>query len=131
LQVATFIVQKILLDDIGLRYICATAERFFAVATVLAQMVQALAEQPSARLLKHIIRGYLRLTENARLVPPSLQNTVCRTVHITCKLAVVLNQFDLIMQGVCCAEQLPPNRAERRYLQLLPPGALQLTFFVN
>ncbi|KAK1643565.1 hypothetical protein QYE76_061457 [Lolium multiflorum] len=64
--VATFIVQKILLDDIGLRYICATAERFFAVATVLAQMVQALAEQPSARLLKHIIRCYLRLTENAR-----------------------------------------------------------------
>ncbi|KAE8796638.1 cell differentiation protein RCD1 [Hordeum vulgare] len=64
--VATFIVQKILLDDIGLRYICATAERFFAVATVLAQMVQALAEQPSARLLKHIIRCYLRLTENQR-----------------------------------------------------------------
>ncbi|VAI37594.1 unnamed protein product [Triticum turgidum subsp. durum] len=65
-KVATFIVQKILLDDIGLRYICATAERFFAVATVLAQMVQALAEQPSARLLKHIIRCYLRLTENQR-----------------------------------------------------------------
>ena len=29
--VATFIVQKILLDDVGLAYICATAERFFAV----------------------------------------------------------------------------------------------------
>ncbi|CAI7879328.1 unnamed protein product, partial [Closterium sp. NIES-54] len=28
--VATFIVQKILLDDVGLAYICATAERFFA-----------------------------------------------------------------------------------------------------
>ena len=77
MQVATFIVQKILLDDIGLRYICATAERFFAVATVLAQMVQALAEQPSARLLKHIIRCYLRLTENQRLVmvAPSVQTT--------------------------------------------------------
>ncbi|KAK9798583.1 hypothetical protein WJX73_003500 [Symbiochloris irregularis] len=28
--VATFIVQKILLDDVGLSYVCATAERFFA-----------------------------------------------------------------------------------------------------
>jgi CCR4-NOT transcription complex subunit 9 len=29
--VATFIVQKILLDDAGLAYVCATAERFYAV----------------------------------------------------------------------------------------------------
>ncbi|XP_077252500.1 uncharacterized protein LOC143891883 isoform X1 [Tasmannia lanceolata] len=64
--VATFIVQKILLDDVGLRYICATAERFFAVGRVLGTMVASLAEQPSARLLKHIIRCYLRLSDNAR-----------------------------------------------------------------
>ena len=37
--VATFIVQKILLDDVGLNYICATAERFFAVGAVLGNMV--------------------------------------------------------------------------------------------
>ncbi|XP_019251790.1 PREDICTED: cell differentiation protein RCD1 homolog [Nicotiana attenuata] len=64
--VATFIVQKILLDDVGLDYICATAERFFAVARVLGNMVGALAEQPSSRLLKHIIRCYLRLSDNVR-----------------------------------------------------------------
>ncbi|KAJ8556003.1 hypothetical protein K7X08_022761 [Anisodus acutangulus] len=64
--VATFIVQKILLDDVGLDYICTTAERFFAVARVLGNMVGALAEQPSSRLLKHIIRCYLRLSENIR-----------------------------------------------------------------
>ncbi|KAJ4800057.1 Cell differentiation protein RCD1 like [Rhynchospora pubera] len=64
--VATFIVQKILLDDVGLRYICATAERFFAVGSVLANMVASLAEQPSTRLLKHIIRCYLRLSDNPR-----------------------------------------------------------------
>jgi CCR4-NOT transcription complex subunit 9 len=29
--VATFIVQKIMLDDLGLTYVCATAERFYAV----------------------------------------------------------------------------------------------------
>ena len=31
--VATFIVQKILLDDAGLNYVCATSERFYAVST--------------------------------------------------------------------------------------------------
>lgn len=64
--VATFIVQKILLDDTGLNYICATAERFYAVSTVLSNMVIALQKEPSARLLKHIIRCYLRLSDNAR-----------------------------------------------------------------
>ncbi|KAJ6751754.1 hypothetical protein OIU85_002203 [Salix viminalis] len=65
-MVATFIVQKILLDDVGLDYICTTAERFFAVGRVLGNMVAALAEQPSSRLLKHIIRCYLRLSDNLR-----------------------------------------------------------------
>jgi len=66
LQVATFIVQKILLDDVGLSYICATYERFYAVSTVLSTMVASLIEQPSQRLLKHIIRCYLRLCDNPR-----------------------------------------------------------------
>jgi CCR4-NOT transcription complex subunit 9 len=64
--VATFIVQKILLDDMGLSYICATYERFYAVSTVLANMIDLLVEQPSHRLLKHIIRCYLRLADNPR-----------------------------------------------------------------
>lgn len=33
--VATFIIQKILLDDMGLNYICATFERFTTVSNVL------------------------------------------------------------------------------------------------
>jgi CCR4-NOT transcription complex subunit 9 len=64
--VATFVVQKILLDNNGLNYICATAERFYAVSTVLGNMVLSLVESPSVRLLKHIIRCYLRLSENQR-----------------------------------------------------------------
>ncbi|KAI8806522.1 hypothetical protein BJ742DRAFT_679952 [Cladochytrium replicatum] len=64
--VAIFIVQKILLDDMGLNYICQTYERFFAVAAVLANMVTHLVEQQSIRLLKHVIRCYLRLSDNAR-----------------------------------------------------------------
>lgn len=64
--VATFIVQKILLDDTGLTYICQTAERFYAVSTVLGNMVAVLVESPSVRLLKHVVRCYLRLSDNLR-----------------------------------------------------------------
>jgi len=64
--VAIFIVQKILLDDMGLNYICQTYERFYAVGTVLSNMVSQLQVQQSIRLLKHIIRCYLRLSDNPR-----------------------------------------------------------------
>merc|ERR1711865_269967 len=64
--VATFIVQKLLLDDMGLTYVCATAERFYAVSSVLAKMVTTLQQTPSIRLLKHVIRCYLRLSDNPR-----------------------------------------------------------------
>jgi CCR4-NOT transcription complex subunit 9 len=58
--VAIFIVQKILLDDIGLAYICQTYERFYAVGTVLSNMVNQLVEQQTVRLLKHVVRCFLR-----------------------------------------------------------------------
>ncbi|KAF2495781.1 cell differentiation protein rcd1 [Lophium mytilinum] len=64
--VAIFIVQKILLDDTGLAYICQTYERFYAVGTVLSNMVNQLVEQQTVRLLKHVVRCFLRLSDNAR-----------------------------------------------------------------
>ncbi|KAM3381318.1 CCR4-NOT transcription complex subunit 9 [Capsicum galapagoense] len=64
--VATFILQKILLDDAGLDYICTRGVKFFYVARALGNMVGELVEQPSARLLKYIIRCYLRLSDNQR-----------------------------------------------------------------
>lgn len=79
--VATFVVQKILLDANGLAYICAAAERFYAVSNVLSNMVKALVQAPSPRLLKHVIRCYLRLSDNQRArealrgcLPKALQN---------------------------------------------------------
>jgi len=63
--VATFIVQKLLLDEQGLIFVCHTPERFYAVATVLAKMVEVLVAAPSIRLLKHVVRCYLRLCDNA------------------------------------------------------------------
>ena len=64
--VSTFIVQKILLEETGLNYVCATAERFYAVGTVLSNMVQLLQVHPSVRLLKHVVRCYLRLADHPR-----------------------------------------------------------------
>jgi len=66
--VATFILQKILLDETGtgLSYICQTYERFSHVALILGKMVHHLAKEQSARLLKHVVRCYLRLSDNPR-----------------------------------------------------------------
>ncbi|XP_019452030.1 PREDICTED: cell differentiation protein RCD1 homolog isoform X2 [Lupinus angustifolius] len=64
--VATFIVQKILLDDVGLQYVCASAERFTAVVRGFRNMLAYLAEKHSPRLFKRIIRCYLCLSEDPR-----------------------------------------------------------------
>uniref|UniRef100_A0A6N2MFX9 Cell differentiation protein rcd1 n=1 Tax=Salix viminalis TaxID=40686 RepID=A0A6N2MFX9_SALVM len=70
--VATYIVYKILTNEEGLRYCCTVAERFFALVRVLGSMVLKLAEEgqlaenPSKRLLKHIIWCYHRLSESPR-----------------------------------------------------------------
>lgn len=66
--VATFILQKILLDDHGLNFICdpERGTRFQAVNSVLATVVSNLAqvETPSLRLLKHTIRCYHRFCDH-------------------------------------------------------------------
>ena len=67
--VAIFIVQKILLDDTGLGYICATYERFYAVGTVLSNMVVGLVETQTVRLLKHVVRCFLRYALCSSLKP--------------------------------------------------------------
>ena len=59
--VACFIVQRILLDESGLKYICEKTERLSAINTVLCYMIR---NKPSQRLVKHIIRSYNRLAEN-------------------------------------------------------------------
>ncbi|XP_043189348.1 CCR4-NOT transcription complex subunit 9-like [Amphibalanus amphitrite] len=64
--VATFILQKILSDDTGLSHVCQTYERFSHVARTLGNMVINLEKEKSARLLKHVIRCYLRLSDNPR-----------------------------------------------------------------
>jgi CCR4-NOT transcription complex subunit 9 len=67
--VAIFILQKILLDDQGLQYICGTYDRFLAVAQVLSVMVNVLVEMQAVRLLKHVVRCYLRLSDHPKWPP--------------------------------------------------------------
>jgi hypothetical protein len=86
--VAIFIVQKILLDDNGLNYICATYERFYAVGTVLSNMVNQLVESQTARLLKHVVRCFLRSVPYCS--PSSTQHRPAATSQITLSSLPVL-----------------------------------------
>ena len=74
--VATFIVQKILLDDAGLTYISATAERFYAVSTVLSSMVWF----PLARLFVLYIYTHIYIGEQVG------GDAVCATAEAHCAL---------------------------------------------
>lgn len=109
--VAIFILQKILLDDQGLSYICTTYERFHTVASVLSKMIDQLSTttellqlsqsqsvdpqglQPqhpsssSGRLLKHVVRCYMRLSDNlearkalATILPEPLRDGTFSTI---------------------------------------------------
>ncbi|RCK66432.1 Protein CAF40 [Candida viswanathii] len=103
--VAIFILQKILLDDQGLSYVCTTFERFHTVASVLSKMIEQLSiavsqqgaqaqqgggqssSNSSGRLLKHVVRCYMRLSDNlearkalASILPEPLRDGTFSTI---------------------------------------------------
>jgi CCR4-NOT transcription complex subunit 9 len=84
--VACFIVQRILLDDNGLKYICEKNERLNAINTVLGFMIK---NKPSPRLVKHIIRSYSRLAENQEG-----RNTLNRSLPEEMKTEEFYNNLD-------------------------------------
>ena len=69
LQVSTFILLKVLRNEVGLRHCCDTRGPFYDIAFALQKRVNSPDERPSARLLKCIIRCYLRLFDHRRFVP--------------------------------------------------------------
>ncbi|EFE29439.1 uncharacterized protein ARB_03693 [Trichophyton benhamiae CBS 112371] len=116
--VAIFIVQKILLDDIGLAYICATYERFYAVGTVLSNMVTQLVEQQTVRLLKHVVRCFLRDNNRARealrqCLPEPLRDatfsSVLRDDAATkrCLAQLLINLSDNVVDGSNAGSGIP------------------------
>lgn len=116
--VATFILQKILLDELGLDYICQTYERFAHVATILGKMVMHLAKEPSQRLLKHVVRCYLRLADNPRWVD------LFETARHHGAVSIIVFFF-LIPQGLRGASLMPPGWATRQHLRSHHPGRHQ------
>ena len=140
--VAIFILQKILLDDQGLSYVCTTFERFHTVASVLSKMIEQLSiavnqqansqqqqqqqqqgqqgqssSNSSGRLLKHVVRCYMRLSDNlearnalANILPEPLRDGTFSTIL----------QDDLATKR--CLAQLLSNISE---LQKQPPQQQQ------
>lgn len=53
--VATFILQKVLLDDVGLSYVCQTYERFSHVAMVLVNNFFSLKESKNLKNKKTVL----------------------------------------------------------------------------
>ena len=58
---ASFIIQRILEDIEGLKYICDLRERLYVIICVLNAMLQ---NKPSNRIIKHVLKMFLCLKEN-------------------------------------------------------------------
>lgn len=74
--VATFIVMKILLDNVGLDYICRTDERMNAVAQILKDLMEEIEpgkneDTKDLKMIGQILRCFLRLSENSRFYEKS------------------------------------------------------------
>lgn len=108
--VATFILQKLLLDETGLSYICATAERFYQVSSVLSKMISDLRKAPAVRLLKHVVRCYLRLSDNVRA------REALRTCLPEC---LKKTGMDFAPEDFALMEILQNDNTTRRWLQTL------------
>lgn len=65
--VAIFIIQKILIDDYGLSFICDSEARLTTVLDHFAAVLRLPNDNgKTTRLLKHVIRCYLRITESEK-----------------------------------------------------------------
>ncbi|KAH7673808.1 CCR4-NOT transcription complex subunit 9 protein [Dioscorea alata] len=84
-ELATYIVIRILVHDIGLEYICSQADRFFALCAALQRMVVTLTQKPSTKFLRKIICCYLRLADHPR---------ACRALHGNLPVVLRNGTFD-------------------------------------
>ncbi|KAJ8568533.1 hypothetical protein K7X08_028066 [Anisodus acutangulus] len=69
-KVATLIVMKILMQEAGMTYCCASAERFYSIVQVLYRVVEKLSQKPCLLHLKYVIQCYLSISEVLRFVWP-------------------------------------------------------------
>lgn len=121
--VAIFIVQKILLDDMGLQYICQTYERFYAVGTVLSNMVTQLVDQQTVRLLKHVVRCFLRFVISIHAAECSANicsdcQTMPAPVRLCASVFRSLSEMQHSLQS--CETTLPPSVVWLSFYWLCP-----------
>ncbi|KAM5580592.1 hypothetical protein ABKV19_010041 [Rosa sericea] len=119
LQVATFIVERILTTDEGLNYCCNFGDRFYVVTHVLGKMTDKLLEEPSARLLKLIIKCFLILSKGPR---DSEGLRCCIPKSLTHPNVINLLSGDLdAMRGL---QQLLKNVSNGHQVHVSPTGEL-------
>jgi len=130
--VATFILQKILADEIGLAHICQTHDRFSQVAQVLGIMVFNLTRNPSARLLKHVVRCYLRLSDNIKAkealkacLPDQLRDTTFNGILTEdTSTKKWLNQLLKNLEAPPGMMTMPPTMGVSLMHQMQPPTSI-------
>ncbi len=86
--VSIFIVLKILLDNLGLDYVCRTDERLNAVANILKDMMDEMEKIPNEegqdnKIVRQIIRCFLRLSEN----PKFANKSQCQLEEVSAEIA--------------------------------------------
>ncbi|KAH0654685.1 hypothetical protein KY289_032363 [Solanum tuberosum] len=69
-KVATLIVMKILMQERGMSYCCATPECFFSIIQVLRRVVEKLSPKPCLLHLVYVILCYLCLSKILRFIGP-------------------------------------------------------------
>lgn len=114
--IATYIFQKMLINEIGLTYVCQTYERFSHVAMILGKMIIWLGKETSNRLLKHVLRCYVCLADNPRArealkqcLPDQLKdNTFEMNLNTDKSLKHWYGQLMNLMQNDSNAVKTPP-----------------------
>ncbi|KAJ2891063.1 RNA-binding protein, CCR4-NOT complex subunit Rcd1 [Coemansia aciculifera] len=64
--VATFIFQKIILDDGGFNYVTSHPKRLHTVLVILSNVIKQMVAAPSGRLLKSVTKCLIRLADNPK-----------------------------------------------------------------
>lgn len=83
-NLSVFILYKILQDNFGISYVCATIDRLNEVSQVLSAVIQNILEdrettdtvESQIRLLKHVLRCFLQLTYDQKYGKNKIQTNL-------------------------------------------------------
>ncbi|XP_059285069.1 cell differentiation protein rcd1-like [Lycium ferocissimum] len=122
-MVATLIVMKMLMQEAGMTYCCASAHRFYSIVQVLYRVIEKLFEKPCLLHLKYVVRCYLSLSvvlkfvcscaTSRRQVPPQLfDNTSKGILRDDPETSWMLHLLHFSIYGCFPAYQISNNIAK-------------------